>query len=92
MNLNEALSILEIDDSLSLKSLKKIYRNRVKSAHPDITSDFDHILQINNAYQFLRDYLENYEFSVEKLLNYEALEERTFNRFKNDWLGGDFNG
>ena len=85
------MEILEIEDTISYIKLKKIYRDIVKRKHPDISSEKDEILEINEAYDFLRKFIEKYEISVEKILDNENLEQKTFNRFKNDWLGGNFN-
>ncbi len=89
MDLNTAFNILNIKGFISIKKLKKIYRKKVKQAHPDISENFENILEINEAYRFLMNFLENYEIDIEKIIKEKSLEEKTFKRFDNDWLGGN---
>jgi curved DNA-binding protein CbpA len=89
MDLKTAFEILEIKDYISIKKLKKLYRKKVKQLHPDITDDPENILQINSAYKFLMNFLENYEININKVIDEKSLEEKTFSRFDNDWLGGN---
>ena len=88
MDLKTALEILEIEDYISIKKLKKLYRKKVKQLHPDITNDPENILEVNSAYKFLMNFLENYEININKVIDEKSLEEKTFSRFDNDWLGG----
>jgi len=89
MDLKTAFEILETKDYISIKKLKKLYRKKVKQLHPDITDDPENILQINSAYKFLMNFLENYEININKVIDEKSLEEKTFSRFDNDWLGGN---
>ncbi len=88
MDLKRAFEILEINDTISIKKLKHLYRKKVKQYHPDISDSLEEIIEINSAYKFLMKFFENYEFNVNKVLNEKSLEEKTFSRFSNDWLGG----
>ncbi len=88
MNIKRASDILKLEDKVSLKKLKKIYRKMVKESHPDISNDPEKILEINEAYKFLLNFIENYEIDLKKAEKEKSLEDITFGRFKNDWLGG----
>jgi hypothetical protein len=35
------------------------------------------------------NFLENYEININKVIDEKSLEEKTFSRFDNDWLGGN---
>ncbi len=90
MDLKTAIKILNIKNEISLYGLRTIYRNLVKKYHPDISVESETIMEINEAYDFLKNYLTNYKIKVDDLCKGNS-EERTFNRFKNDWLGGNPN-
>ncbi len=90
MDMESALKTFNIKNEVSILRLKRIYRELVKQYHPDIKGSEDKIAEINNAYDFLIKYMENYNFTISELKR-ESIEERTFKRFKNDWLGGNLN-
>jgi hypothetical protein len=91
MDMKTALQIFNIKNGISLRQLKFLYRKLSKKHHPDISGNSDEIIRINDAYDFLKQYIENYEISVKELAK-GSVEERTFGRFENDWLGGNLNG
>jgi hypothetical protein len=89
MDIKRALDILNIPHEISLKLLKLKYRALVKKHHPDISENPEKIIEINEAYRLVKLYIENYKISIKELIN-SNIEEKTLNRFKNDWLGGNF--
>lgn len=90
MDIEDALKILSINNEVSIVQLKKIYREFAKKYHPDRCESPEEILKINEAYKMIKKILENYPVPVDKILSGD-IEERTFKRFKNDWLGGKYN-
>ncbi len=91
MNLKKALELLDlIDSDISIKILKKRYRELQKKYHPDKSKleDTEIIKKINEAYKILIEYLESYEIKSEEILEKDNIEEKLRKRFSNDWLGG----
>jgi DnaJ-class molecular chaperone len=46
-----------------LDDINKKYRKLVKETHPDINEENDKIIEINRAYEILKDYIRNYKFT-----------------------------
>lgn len=61
--LENALKVLELPVLISLKELKSTYRNLAKLHHPDKTSQKIKMQKINEAYAFLKEYMESYKFT-----------------------------
>lgn len=60
MKIQEAYKILESPSSISEEDLKKKYKDLAKKYHPDIYKDNPNkFKQINEAYQFIKNYKEN---------------------------------
>ena len=49
----------------SLEDINKKYKKLVKQLHPDMNNhnENDKIIEINRAYEILRDYIRNYKFT-----------------------------
>lgn len=64
MNIQEAYKILESPTSISEEDLKKKYKNLARKYHPDVYKDDPNkFKQINEAYQFIKDYKKEQQHS-----------------------------
>jgi len=56
---------LNIAPLSSLEDINKKYKKLVKQLHPDVNKndENDKIVEINKAYEILRDYIRNYKFT-----------------------------
>jgi len=91
MDLKKSIKILELEDSdISIKLVKKKYRELVKKYHPDLTemNNKEIINEINEAYKFLINFLEDFNFPLDYLLNSISDEDKILKRFSDDWLSG----
>ena len=68
LELQNALDILGLPKSASLKQIKHCYRKLAKQHHPDLanTEEPAVIRRINEAYGILLEYCEQYFFSFEE--------------------------
>ncbi|MCF6173270.1 MAG: J domain-containing protein [Campylobacteraceae bacterium] len=64
--IKEALEVLELPTFISLQELKDRYRDLVKKNHPDFGGDKESVIKINEAYEFLKNYMLNFKFSFSK--------------------------
>ena len=46
-----------------MDDINKKYKKLVRELHPDINGENDKILEINRAYEILKDYIKNYKFT-----------------------------
>ncbi len=72
--LKQALSVFGYapDDKLTVRQIKKRYRELVKSAHPDLQNVSDvEIKRINQAASLLLEYINSYSFSFTEKEFYE---------------------
>ncbi|MEN2998173.1 MAG: molecular chaperone DnaJ [Brevinematia bacterium] len=60
----EAIEFFGIREKISIRSLKRIYRNISKKFHPDRGGDIDEMRKANEFYRILMEYLETYEIPV----------------------------
>lgn len=89
--LQEALLVLGLGESASLKEIKARHRELVKLHHPDAghASDPELIRSINAAYKIVSDYISAYRFSFTESEFYEQNpEERIWMQFADDPLWG----
>jgi len=54
--------VLNIAPLSSLEDINKKYKKLVKQMHPDRGGESGEIVEINKAYEILRDYIRNYKF------------------------------
>jgi len=65
IDIKKALEILELPHFITKQDIKNKYYSLAKKYHPDITKDSKKMNQINNAYEILMDYIENYKYSFD---------------------------
>ena len=61
--IKDALDILGLPSFVSSKEIKKRYLSLSKKYHPDIYGDNLKIIEINNSYEILKKYIENFRFT-----------------------------
>jgi len=59
----KALSILGLTPFVTYDEIKKRYRELSRELHPDFGGNSDDMQKINRAYEFLKEYIENYRFT-----------------------------
>ena len=65
-DLKKALEILSLPRFVSLKEIKIRYRQKSKEFHPDLNEDSSKMIELNEAYDFLKTYIENFRFTFEE--------------------------
>lgn len=82
-DIENARNLLDVPVFISLKELKNHYRRLAKANHPDKNGNIDKMNKINQAYEVLKKYMENYRFtfSQEEILKQFPQEEHAL-RFK----------
>ncbi len=67
----EAIKYFEIKDKISIKSFKRIYRNKSKELHPDKGGNEEEMKKLNSYYKTVIEYLESYEIptTLESIMN-----------------------
>ncbi len=58
-----ALEVLEMPVFVSLNDIKKQYRKLSKKYHPDLNESSSKIRDINQAYEILTNYIQNFRFT-----------------------------
>ena len=61
--IHEALEILGLPPLVTLKEITARYRYLASQKHPDAGGDAREMARLNEAYELLRDYIENYRFT-----------------------------
>ncbi len=61
--IKDALNILGLPSFISFKEIKKRYLSLSKKYHPDVCGDNSKIVEINNSYEILKKYIENFRFT-----------------------------
>ncbi len=62
-DIQNALEVMGLPVFISLKELKLRYRELALKHHPDRTKKSDMMLKINQSYEVLKKYMENYRFT-----------------------------
>jgi len=88
-----ARNLLGLGERASLQEIRRAYRTMSKRYHPDVTgkkAEKDpHMLDINRAYQLLKEYCSNYRYPLVKDISAEVDDEEWWmNRFGQDPLWG----
>lgn len=80
----KALTILGVVAKTDRKTLHKLYLSLSKEFHPDAQNgDTAKFQEINDAYQLIKAYMENYRFDFD-----EAEFKKQYPFSKSDWLCG----
>ncbi len=80
----KALEVLEIASRITRDGLKKKYQTLSKIYHPDMPDgDAKKFNEINEAYKFLNEYMQNFRF---KLDEEEFYEQNPFSKKSKDWF------
>ncbi len=62
-DIKNALDVLGLPPFVSFNEIKKQYRHLSKSYHPDINKENSKMADLNEAYEILKVYTQNYRFS-----------------------------
>jgi curved DNA-binding protein CbpA len=81
--IKQALNILEVSVFISFKEIKSKYKKLSKKYHPDVCNDKEKMIAINQAYELIKEYIENFRFSFdEEEINKQYPESYHTNRFR----------
>ena len=85
---DRARKLLELGEEATLDEIKKTYRELARKFHPDKKKgDKKKMQEINQAYENLLSYCENYRYPLSKeRIKKEDRKSRLEERFKDDWL------
>jgi len=61
--IHEALEILDLPPLVSWAEIRRRYRELSRASHPDRGGDAERMARINEAYEILRSYVENFRFT-----------------------------
>jgi DnaJ-class molecular chaperone len=82
-SIREALKIFKLPVLVSLKDIKRKYRELSKKYHPDVSDESDKMVDLNRAYRVLVEYMENYKFTFsEDEIKKQFPEEQHAERFR----------
>ncbi len=81
--IQEALDIMDLPAFIDMKELKVCYKELASKHHPDFGGDEDKMMQINQAYDILKEYMENFKFSfTQEEINKQFPQEQHASQFK----------
>jgi len=80
--IKEALEFMDIPPLSSIKDIKRQYKKLSKKYHPDIIGDNEMMHKLNEAYNVLMDYCENYKFTFDE---YEIKKQHPDSYYKNNF-------
>ena len=63
--LYKALEVLELPPFITKEELKNRYRVLAKKYHPDVSKDTKRMSEVNEAYELLMYYIENFRYSFD---------------------------
>lgn len=64
--IHEALEVFDLPVLISLKDIRKRYRQLARKHHPDNEGSEEAMHRINEAYALLKGYMENYKFTFQE--------------------------
>lgn len=95
--ITKARTILELNESATLKDIKNKYRELLKEWHPDLCKENEDTrkektIGIINAYRTIMNYCEQYRFSFsqEEIEKYISSEELWAKQFGKDPIWGNY--
>lgn len=60
----EAIQFFGLEEKISIKSFKRLYRKMSKNIHPDVGGDSEEMKRLNEYYKLIMEYLESYEIPI----------------------------
>ena len=61
----KALEVLDLPPFITKEEIKNRYRDLAKKYHPDVSEDRVKMSEINEAYELLIEYIENFRYSFD---------------------------
>jgi len=80
--IKEALEFMDIPPLSNIKDIKRQYKKLSKKYHPDIVGSNEMIHKLNESYNILMDYCENYKFTFDE---YEIKKQHPDSYYKNNF-------
>ena len=80
--IKDALEFMDIPPLSSIKDIKRQYKKLSKKYHPDIIGDSEMMHKLNESYNVLMDYCENYKFTFDE---YEIKKQHPDSYYKNNF-------
>ena len=81
--IQNALKVLQLPQFVSFKEIKRRYYKLSKKYHPDICKEKERMSELNNAYEILKNYIENFRYSFsEEEINKQYPENYHADRFR----------
>ena len=65
MHIEEALKILDIPPYVTKGEIKKRYKELASKYHPDRSKESKKMVEINEAYKLIMEYIENFRYSFD---------------------------
>ena len=65
MNIEEALRVLDIPPYVTKYEIKKRYKELATRYHPDRSIESKKMVEINEAYKLIMEYIENFRYSFD---------------------------
>jgi len=80
--IKEALEFMDIPPLSNIKDIKRQYKKLSKKYHPDIVGSNEMIHKLNESYNILMNYCENYKFTFDE---YEIKKQHPDSYYKNNF-------
>jgi len=80
--IKEALEFMDIPPLSTIKDIKRQYKKLSKKYHPDIIGSDEMMHKLNESYNVLMDYCENYKFTFDE---YEIKKQHPDSYYKNNF-------
>lgn len=85
--IDQARAILGLGEVATIKEIKKAYRDKVKTLHPDVGGDGEEIKRLNEAIKIITSYSEDFPISFrEKEIQNNDDYERHLRQFYDGWM------
>jgi len=64
--IKQALEFMDIPPLSSIKDIKRQYKKLSKKYHPDLLGDSEMMHKLNESYEIIMNYCENYKFTFDE--------------------------
>ncbi|OQY08787.1 MAG: hypothetical protein B6I28_04175 [Fusobacteriia bacterium 4572_132] len=82
----KAIEILELPQCFSINELKKVYKDKIKKIHPDISGNKNIDLdKIKMAYEILFEYMKKYKMKFDRENFQYDIQNFFEDKFVNEW-------